>query len=108
MKLTKEGFERTDTASTMELFLQGIKAEQTREKYTHSLRYILCGVLDEILDGTFEQRVEQFVKYGKENPDWIRDLLLGISKKMRQCVPNYHRMIQTITILLLFPTISNR
>ena len=84
MKLTKEEFQRVDAASPMELFYQGIKAEETRDKYTRTLRHVLCGILEEILDGDFEERVEQFVKYGRENPEWMRDLMLSISKKLRR------------------------
>ena len=38
------------------MFIQGIKAEETRDKYTRSLRRVLCSVFEEILEGTFEER----------------------------------------------------
>ena len=79
----KGRFQRVNAASSLELFYQGIKAEETRDKYTRTLRQVLCGILEEILDGNFEERAEQFVKYGRENPEWMRDLMLSISKKLR-------------------------
>ncbi|RNJ78238.1 MAG: integrase, partial [Nitrosopumilus sp. H13] len=84
MKLTRDEFERIGTEPPLELFRQGIKAEETKEKYTRTLRQVLCKILGEILEGDFEQRVEQLVRYGRENPDWTRDLLLNISKKLRE------------------------
>jgi len=84
MKLTKDEFKRAKQESAMTLFYQGIKAEETREKYTRTLRQILCKMLEEILDGTFEERVEQLVRYGRENPEWTRDLLLNVSRKMKE------------------------
>jgi len=93
MKLTKEEFKRAKQESAMTLFYQGIKAEETREKYTRTLRQILCKMLEEILDGTFEERVEQLVRYGRENPEWTRDLLLNVSRKMKEriALPRDHQ-----------------
>ena len=42
MKITKEEFERIGEESPLELFHQGIKAKETREKYTRTLRHVLC------------------------------------------------------------------
>ena len=38
MKLTRDEFQRVDAASPLELFYQGIKVEETRDKYTRTLR----------------------------------------------------------------------
>ena len=83
MKITLAEFERTGGAPPLEMFTQGIKAEETREKYTRTLRRVLCNIFEEILDGTFEERAAQLVRHGRENPDWVRDLLLNLSKKLR-------------------------
>ena len=83
MKIALAEFERTDGAPPLEMFVQGIKAEETREKYTRSLRRVLCSVFEEILEGTFEERAAQLVERGRENPEWLRDLLLSLSKKLR-------------------------
>jgi len=84
MKLAVEEFERTGEADPLALFNQGIKAEETREKYTRMLRLVLCRMLEDILHGTFEERVEQLVRQGREDPGWARDLMLSISRKMRE------------------------
>ena len=62
MKLSKEGFERIKEESALDLFIQGIKADSTREKYTRTLRTILCEYLDEFLEGSFEERANQIRK----------------------------------------------
>ena len=82
MKLTMDDFERVSQAAPLALFNQGIKAEETREKYTRTLRQVLCGMLEDILEGDLEGRVKQLVQYGREDPTWVRDLLLSLSRKL--------------------------
>ncbi|RNJ78271.1 MAG: site-specific integrase [Nitrosopumilus sp. H8] len=83
MKVTKEEIQRTVTESPLVLFYQGIKADATRQRYSRMLKLVLCNMFEEILDGDLEQRAVQFVKHGRENPDWTRDLLLILSRKLR-------------------------
>ena len=84
MKLAKDEIERSKDASAMDLFAQGIRSEATLGKYTRTLRRITCEFLEDILEGTFEERVGQLVRHGKEEPEWTRDLLLNLSKKLRE------------------------
>ncbi|MCV0431528.1 integrase [Nitrosopumilus sp.] len=84
MKITKEEFQRIGKESPLELFHQGIKAKETREKYTRTLRQVLCNIFEDIFEGDFEDRVNQFVKLAKEDPDWIRDLLINLSIKLKE------------------------
>ena len=84
MKLAIEEFERIGESDPLALFNQGIKAEETREKYTGMLRLVLCRTLEDILRGTFEERAGQLVRQGREDPGWARDLMLSISRKMRE------------------------
>lgn len=84
MKLSVEEFERIEDSEPLALFNQGIKAEETREQYTCMLRLVLCELLEDILQGTFEQRAGQLVRQGREDPMWARDLMLSISRKMRK------------------------
>ncbi|MDE0267350.1 MAG: integrase [Thaumarchaeota archaeon] len=83
-KLALEEFERMEEADPITLFNQGIKAEETREKYTRMLRLVLCRMLEDILRGSFEERAGQLVRQGREDPRWARDLMLSISRKMRE------------------------
>lgn len=55
----------------------------TKEKYTRTLKRILCDVLEDILTGTFEERSAQFVNKSKSDPAWAMSVLLSISKKLR-------------------------
>ena len=84
MKITRDELERTEEESVLDLFTQGIRAEATRKKYTRTLRKILCEVFEDVLEGDFETRAAQLVRMAKENPDWVKDLLLSLSKKLKQ------------------------
>ena len=83
-KLTREEFKRTENESPLNLFHQGIKAEETREKYTRTLRHVLCKIFEEIFEGEFEERVNEFVKLAREDPKWATDLLLNLSRILRE------------------------
>ena len=84
MKLTKEEFQRIEERSPLELFRQGIRAEATREKYTRTLKFIINTVLEEFFEGSFEERVSEFVLKSKEDPKYARDLLLNISSLVKK------------------------
>ena len=92
MKITKEDLAGIKETSPIELFEQGIRAKETRIKYTNTLRRILCDVLEDILEGTFEQRAAQLIREGKKNPTWVRDIILQISKKQKErtALPHDH------------------
>lgn len=84
MKITKEEFQRIGEENPLELFYQGIKAKETREKYTRTLRHVFCKIFEDILEGDFEQRVKQIVMHAKEDPEWTRDLLLNLSIRLKE------------------------
>lgn len=84
MKLTKEEIVRIKDDSPLELFKQGIKSKETLDKYTRTLQQITCKILEDVLEGTFEERVQQMVNIGRKDPGWVRDLLLNLSKKLRE------------------------
>ena len=84
MKIDKDEFKRSEEKPALELFMQGIKAEETREKYARTLKRVLCVILDDFLEGTFDQRANQLVHMAKEDPKWIMDILLNLSKKLRE------------------------
>jgi len=44
LKITKDEFKRSEEKPALELFLQGIKADETREKYARTLKRILCNL----------------------------------------------------------------
>ena len=84
MKLAKSEIVRSGGKHPLHLFHQGIRAEATRRKYTSTVRNVLCGVLEDVLEGDLEQRAEQFVQRGRDDPDWMLDLLLSLSWKLRE------------------------
>jgi len=84
MKITREELDRSEEEPALELFLQGIRAKASKKKYTQTLKRILCEIFEDVLEGDFENRASQLVKHAKENPDWVKDLLLNLSKKLKQ------------------------
>jgi hypothetical protein len=82
LKLRKEDIQSI-SEEPLQLFYQGIKSPVTKEKYTRTLKRILCDVLEDILTGTFEERAAQFVNRSKSDPAWAMGVLLSISKKLR-------------------------
>lgn len=83
-RLTKEEFRRTDNESPLSLYYQGIKAKETKEKYTRTLRHIFCKVFEEIFEGSFEDRIDQFVRYSRKDPKYATDLMLNLSRILRE------------------------
>ncbi len=46
----------------LELFGQGIRATTMRDKYERTLRMITCKMLEGVLDGDFDERMDEMVK----------------------------------------------
>ena len=46
----------------LELFRQGIRAAETRDKYERTLRMITCKMLEGVLDGDFDERMDDVVE----------------------------------------------
>ncbi|KAG2479126.1 MAG: Integrase [Nitrosopumilales archaeon] len=84
MKLTKDKFQRAKDQSALARFSQGIKADETRDKYTRSLKMILCNIFEDFLEGNFEQRANQFVELGRKDPKYVLDLLLNLSVILKE------------------------
>ena len=84
MKLSYDEFERTGDVDPLVLYTQAIKSAETRTKYDRTLRNMLCVMLEDILHGTFEERARELICRGREDPDWVRDLLLSVSRKLRE------------------------
>ena len=68
----------------LKLFHTSIRAERTDGNYTRRLRQILCGVLETVLEGTFEERVKQFVEIGRNDEERMLGILLGLSNVMAE------------------------
>lgn len=84
MKLTKDEFKRAKDQPALARFSQGIKADETRDKYTRSLKMILCNIFEDFLEGNFEQRANQFVELGRKDPKYVLDLLLNLSVILKE------------------------
>ena len=84
MKLSLEDVKPVMESDPLVLFHQGNRSPETDRMYTHMLKRVLCGICEDMLDGTFEERASEFVWRSRENPTWCRDMMLGISRLMRE------------------------
>jgi len=118
MKLTKEEID-VFSQEPIELFYQGIRSPITKSKYTEILKRVLCEILEDFLQGTFEQRVKQLVLESKQNPEWSTMILLAIAKKLKErtvlpttnknylnpnSIPNYFKPIRKLFDMNSVPT----
>jgi hypothetical protein len=83
MKVTKDDLVKMED-DPIELFYHGIKADDTRVGYTTRLRRVLCEYLEDVLDGSFENRAAQLVYKAKENPQEVLRILLTLSKLLKE------------------------
>ncbi len=84
MKLELTEFKRFNDKSPLELFKEGIRADATKYAYGKRLKFILCNVFQDILQGSYEDRARQMTELARNNPEWILDLLLSLSLKLRK------------------------
>lgn len=68
----------------LDLFYDGCRSPATKERYVRYLKTVLCDIYETVLDGTFEVRANQFVRKAKSDPDWTINLLLALSKKLKE------------------------
>jgi hypothetical protein len=107
----------------LELFYQGIKAKQTSDKYTRTLRRILNDVLENVLQGSFEDRASQLVNNSRKDPDWGMSVMLALSKKLKErskldkndpnylnptTIPNYFKPIKKLFEMNNVPLVWQR
>ncbi len=83
MKLRRDDVVRAGAAAPLELFARGMRAEATSRRYGQALRQVLCGFLEEVLEGTLEECAAQMVRLGRDDPEWARDLLVSLAWKLR-------------------------
>ncbi|MDE1767181.1 MAG: site-specific integrase [Thaumarchaeota archaeon] len=83
MKVTRDNLVKIED-DPLELFYQGFKSDITRISYTNKLRKILCDYLEDVLEGSFENRASQMVYKAKENPQEALRILLSLSKMLRE------------------------
>jgi len=68
----------------LELFNQSFRSQATKNSYTRKLKKITCEYLEDVLHGTFENRVLEFVSISRKNPDKITSILLALSKELKK------------------------
>lgn len=68
----------------IDLFYQGFKSSITKTSYTRKLRKILCEYLEDVLNGTFENRASQLVHKAEDEPKETMIILLTLSKMLKE------------------------
>ena len=84
MKLSLEDVKPMAESDPLVLFHQGNKSPETDKMYTHMLKRVLCVICEDMLSGTFEERAAEFVRRSREDPAWCRNVMLGMSRLMRE------------------------
>ena len=84
MKVNLKDIRPISDGDPLKLFHSSIKSSYTDKSYTHTLSLILYDVLETVLDGTFEQRVKQFVEIGRNEPKKMMGILTGLSEAMTE------------------------
>ena len=84
MRLSFEDVKSVGNADPLVLFHQGNRSPDTDKMYTHMLKRVLCKICEDMLSGTFEERVSEFVRRSRADPEWCRDMMLGMSRIMRK------------------------
>ena len=62
----------------LELFRSGIQSDETLRSYRSLLKRVLCTALKNVLQGTYEERVEELVKMAKEDPSRARRIFTSL------------------------------
>ena len=84
MKLKKERIRPISEEDPLKLFHAANKSPSTDKEYTDMLYWLLGDVMDEVLHGTFEERVKEFVEIGRNEPEKMMGILFGLSEVMRE------------------------
>ena len=84
VKLKKEMVRPISEADPLKLFHAAIPSPETDKGYMKILSWLLGDVMDEVLHGTFEERVKEFVEIGRNEPEKMMGILLALSEVMRE------------------------
>ncbi|MBA4717753.1 MAG: hypothetical protein HRO68_01025 [Nitrosopumilus sp.] len=82
MKIGKDELIELDN-EPIDLFYQGFKSKATRDTYTRKLKKILCEYLEDILNGSFENRAKQLVSITNNNNQESTRIILSLSKMLK-------------------------
>ena len=83
MKLNPDNIKILDDKKPLDLFTQSTKSDRTRYVYRCKLRQILCEYLEDVLSGTFEERVAEILDKGRNDPAWTRGLMTELAGMLR-------------------------
>jgi len=79
------------------LFLYGMKAPMTREKYRGRVAEFFDFV--GLTKGTMEERAKTFTERGKKQPEWVFVSILRFAQTQKERVPNGWRYTNAAEVL---------
>ena len=84
MKLNPDDIKILDDKKPLDLFTQSTKSDRTRYVYMCKLRQILCDYLEDVLSGTFEERVAEILDKGRKEPAWTLGLMIELACMLQE------------------------
>lgn len=70
--------------NALELYYSGIKTTQTRQIMTRNLKKFLVDACAELLEGTLEQRAQQFVGLARDDQQKVTQIILAYVARLRE------------------------
>ena len=84
MKLNPEKIKALDEKKPLDLFTQSTKSDRTRYVYKCKLQQILCEYMEDVLSGTYKERVAQLLDLGRKKPAWTCGLMVELASILRE------------------------
>ncbi len=70
--------------NVLDMMDSGIKAQATKESIYKVLRYFLINVCEDLLQGSFEKRVQQFVEIARDDQTKATSIIIAYVKRLRE------------------------
>ena len=70
--------------NVLEMMDSGIKAQATKESIYKVLRYFLINVCEDLLQGSFEKRAQQFVEIARDDQTKATSIIIAYVKRLRE------------------------
>ena len=84
MKVNPEDIKVLDDKEPLDLFTQSTKSGRTRYVYMCKLRQILCDYMEDVLSGTFDDRIAEILDKGRNDPKWTCGLMMELARMLRE------------------------
>src|SRR5574338_60658 len=72
------------SSDPLTIFYASLKSHFTIKQYTSNLKYFVCNVLEDVLNGSFEERAKQLVELGKKDPEKTARIMYTYAKVLKE------------------------